>query len=1415
MTEEIKHKKRKFLFNPLKRPLPYVGLIIAIVLIIFQQTIRNYVSDTIGDILVDSMKEATDGVYKTTYDLVRFDIISKELRISNLKIELDTTVISKEDYLLKRPNLIDVHTPIIIVKLRSILPLLLNKQLYISFIGAKEPKFSLIKSLHSSVEKEATKNSKEDFREVINTYFSALEVDSFRVEKGTFNISTHSENEKELSVIHIGEFTTMLQNFRLDSLSPSILLKGMRARSFELEIINQNVNLPNINQHIHFSKLQLSTVDSTFVLDSLVIKNIEQNVGKSNVEYSIKKLEILGFNFEKAFLENSISVNEIHVVEPNVFFEQLDFTKHKSEKKSNSGGIFDYFEQLEINRIKLYNGALEFKGERFSKVDNFSIDIENYKISPKDWKKKKAVSDFKLMHIYAEGMTQELPDSIHLANIESIAYNENENRLRLNKLSIKPISGRNSYKTLKSRHTNFSTYSNINSIDLIRFIPEDLVLKNELKIDSVIIDKPTSSVVQYPGMVLSHIKRKDSNLKFTINHFIANNGSLKLRAYQNKRNRLSKLNGIYINSSAITEATSASNLPSYFRLLVSSGSTQISSIGHTATFKGLKIDQTESVFIENATIKPDSSTLPYHHINAGVSNVLVKGIGLGELQSQSLKIDSVFIDHLHLNSNFTRLPFAQEKKTKKNTLKSIAIRKFNIKSADLDSKQKGSIINLTDASIGFENIIIDSLQVNSKPVIAFNNTILNIAKANFNETKNKIRIAGKNIGYVEVDSTFTINNIEYISEKKNDLIKLKALNIYGLDKWKLEFKNELDIRKLELIEPSINLSTPKTDSLKTPFDLHKIILAKGLAAINLDTLQLINGSTFVALPNNKKLDLSSFKGIITNYKLDTTTTIFSAINNFKGVFEFEDIYLRGLTDTFSVAKVHLNTYQSFIWTDSIHFNAKLKKNNIKILSPGLAIDYIDIPKLLESKISISQISTRNNFVTLTQTDTTNKNTKPFKIPEIYPTMQIEIGGINIVNTNFKYDKMGKKKHLLAHLNFDIKLDSLKAIKGARFHLATNTVDSRFRVYDFSFDLPDSLNTIGFDTLLVSSRKSQIDLTNFTLTARYPKYEYGNQVGHQVDWKDLLFKRVKVENIDFVKLIEDKTLKCQKITLENGHLKLFKDKQLPFPKDRVVPILQERVKGLKMPLKIDSIEIKNFDIYQSTLQSTGLQEGGITFMDTEALITNVTNDSIRLENNKMLSVVASSQIMGSGNLFAEMNFDMLDVNNLFFFDARLGSMDAKAFNNILEAAAFVKVKNGEIRSLNLHATGNKKYAYGDMSFIYNDLKIETINKKTLETKGMGKVLKTFFANAFVVKKNNSRIKFITRRGGMYYERNTGRITLDYMAKTALSGVVSSIGAKSNRKQIKQITKDNKAARDLELKQQKELDKAAKKKAKKEQ
>jgi hypothetical protein len=212
----------------------------------------------------------------------------------------------------------------------------------------------------------------------------------------------------------------------------------------------------------------------------------------------------------------------------------------------------------------------------------------------------------------------------------------------------------------------------------------------------------------------------------------------------------------------------------------------------------------------------------------------------------------------------------------------------------------------------------------------------------------------------------------------------------------------------------------------------------------------------------------------------------------------------------------------------------------------------------------------------------------------------------------------------------------------------------------------------------------------------------------------------------------------------------------------------------------------------------MPEGSLEFYELQARVTNIVNIDSLISKNANLNIRASTKMMNKGLLTANFDFDMGDENNPFKFDAHLSSMSAMEFNSLLKALAFVSIESGSIKDLSMEAEGDSYYATGNMKFLYNDLKVSTINKKNLKTKGMGKVMKTFFANAFVVKKNNPGFKFFPRDGAMYYERDPQKIIIDYVTKTALSGVVSSIGARNARKDIKKIQKESKKQKDAERK-----------------
>ena len=102
---------------------------------------------------------------------------------------------------------------------------------------------------------------------------------------------------------------------------------------------------------------------------------------------------------------------------------------------------------------------------------------------------------------------------------------------------------------------------------------------------------------------------------------------------------------------------------------------------------------------------------------------------------------------------------------------------------------------------------------------------------------------------------------------------------------------------------------------------------------------------------------------------------------------------------------------------------------------------------------------------------------------------------------------------------------------------------------------------------------------------------------------------------------------------------------------------------------------------------------------------------------------------------------------------------------------------------MRAVGREYLSLGSMKFLYHDLKVEFLDKNDTSRHSVKNQLLKFAANAFVIRTNNSK-----RTGEVYYERDRNRAVFQYWVKMILSGVTTSVGAKSNKKQIKKYMKE---------------------------
>jgi hypothetical protein len=181
------------------------------------------------------------------------------------------------------------------------------------------------------------------------------------------------------------------------------------------------------------------------------------------------------------------------------------------------------------------------------------------------------------------------------------------------------------------------------------------------------------------------------------------------------------------------------------------------------------------------------------------------------------------------------------------------------------------------------------------------------------------------------------------------------------------------------------------------------------------------------------------------------------------------------------------------------------------------------------------------------------------------------------------------------------------------------------------------------------------------------------------------------------------------------------------------------------------------------------------------VRNVKN--VDLESNDSLRIRASALFMDSARVNLRMRESYADTLGGFVLTTQVSPFKTSILNAALVPMVAVDFKSGYVDTLYMRAIGREYLSLGSMKFLYHDLKVEFLDKNDTSRHSLRNQLLKFAANTFVVKTNNT-----DRNGKIYYERDRNRAVFQYWVKMILSGVTTSVGAKSNKKQIKKYMKD---------------------------
>jgi len=263
---------------------------------------------------------------------------------------------------------------------------------------------------------------------------------------------------------------------------------------------------------------------------------------------------------------------------------------------------------------------------------------------------------------------------------------------------------------------------------------------------------------------------------------------------------------------------------------------------------------------------------------------------------------------------------------------------------------------------------------------------------------------------------------------------------------------------------------------------------------------------------------------------------------------------------------------------------------------------------------------------------------------------------------------------------------------------------------------------------------------------------------------------------------DSSFIANTVKISNPVLTVYRDKKppsSPYSKEKPLPV--DMIKNLTLPVLLESLLVENGTITYSEKHGTSGKTGTLLFTDVSASLGNIKNSDISASDS--LLVTFKANLMDAGNINLRLKESYADSLKGFFMTTTMKPMDISLLNPFIVPVANVKIASGRLDSVSFGAVGRQDVALGEMDMHYHDLRIQLITdgdpaKSTTMQKVIG-----FIANTFVIKSKNTN-----RKGTIYYKHKSNQSFINYIVKTTLTGLTSSVGAKKNRKYIKQYKQE---------------------------
>jgi len=1315
--------------------------------------------------------------------------------------------------------------------------LLFGKKLICNSFLITDPSFELHSTSDSTGKKADQRFSINQLHRWLLPALKEINIHELRIRNGRFTLFRHME--QQTGKISLLNFDLFFENLLLDSISHLRERKVLFSDSVFINFDKTTFGLQKENTEVSVDSIMLSAINSSVTLKNVIFGNRVSMPDEGFLRTKAEMLSLTGIDWnaipDRKFKADTFLLYKAGIVLDNRKSgkKPATLTLQKASKIFYNA-LHPYFDVFSIRELEAQRLSLDMNfpaGSNIRDIDIYDAGIKIHNLSydrlnVKERSKFLFADNFELsmknqrVNLPVAGSSV-LADSMLISGVTSRLYIKNlvwipgQKQSRKDQVSSGPVMRFPELRMEAENLKNLILYNDYRFRSLALIRPEfefpfpDSVKGDTASINTRLWDLADQLRSSFPGLVFKTITIDSAGVRLTGSGTTSEPGSGHFTAT------------LHLDQVQIGDKKQMDSVP--FKVLdykVDLGNIELKTPGFTLAGSRVRYAQSDSVI--NAAgilflLKPgirDSLT------GSARGHVEIGSLSLGKcsldriIRNKEMKSDKLTISKFRVE--FEKLPQGEVAITAPLPFQlplRVEIDTVVLEQGNLSVKGNGpGLLAGSFHNIGFS--LFHLRYGNNRFPFRFTNPEIVFDSASF-EISDHTRV---NTGHVFIsapDSLLFVENPALSLNSSHPKYRNKiSMSAFSLEKFAVEeFLKDKVIAAGTLVSraPEISLITgsgsPDTIDLALKIKALKESVVKIFPLIQISELRIENGSVFLKAPGNPVRDFMISNGTYLttrNLWIDELSDVnadeifFSSSHRF--LSRWFRIYLPDSIHYISIDQVNLNTEAKNLSTGKISckwlpgMGDLLRKfNHYNVETNGVQIRGVDFGNLYaRSEVWIDSILVQppsiNLFQAVTNNDTALRKFETNLTPFFDQfSSRLRVGHLSFNNGKLRYFiPQNNIEPYLSLYPVRTTISGISSGNGMENRLF-NAEDISLGFRGLSIPLNDSLYTLSIARLQFSTSDSSVLMDSIILLPRYSREAFYEKVGIQTDYYDLNTKSIRLYGFNLKDYLEKGDVTTSFVKVDKLKGIVYRNKTFPIPPDKRTALPVTMLRNLNNTVAIDSVRIADSRLlYEEQLKDVEYP-GSISFEEVNINLKNLTNDSAGWAENNHLKAELSAKLMGKGFFNAGIDFPYDSLNDFFRVKAVLKTMPLGDFNPLLNNLAFVYIRDGYNKMATLDFYADSSVARGKSDFRYSDLKIRLIDKKTLKTSAFDESAASFLANLFVVRTNNPRYGVLTRKGKIYFERDRQKSILNYLAKSALSGVVSTIRGSDEEKKEMRIKK----------------------------